>query len=624
MILSIILMIVVTLLFVTATHITNGGGLADESDTRTSRLAFLKKVSEENWIFAIFVGLVIGAINYFTPHITTVLWLAPVFLAIMIAYYIYLMYWWHHAGGDWREVIVFLLLAIAPYFTMKATAMATTALWANVFWTSVLAVLPKLILVATIGYYIIDALYLNYDENCTIADTEIGEVADAAEAKAARYHGLGVLAIALTTIAIILLLAGIKWGSISIPKPSRVNAEDQAVEPTKQTEVVEVVDKTATTPVSWSAFYNLALQKDDDPENDFNFGYNPRVFHEDWEKSEDAPKLFDTDFRERMRGTKEKGADVALGVAAMAWTDANVGTRYLGEFYETCKNDWAKTINSTVRTFMANEELYQNTLDAFFKFLDTATVEVREASDMDDQMYMNPYTVDHVPDVIVMKTEDHTGKFLVYTFKIKDKNIDVAYRIDCGYQPTNVEKVMKITPTTKPTGGGDTPTDKPSGGGNKPTPPGGGGDKPTPPGGGDEPSDGNGKKDPTQGTQGDLVKPNDNPGPGPDTNNGKGAKESTEDLPTNSNHETYREYKEDVEELKETNDKQLEGGDSNKPTEETPKNTTVDNNGSKGIGDGGIDVPTPVVTPRAEDSNTGKPITNNPSNPAGEWEGPPD
>ena len=589
-------------------------------------VALRKPEGSGNYALAVCLGVVIGVVNYFTPKLMSP-WLAGLFVAIMIAYYVYLVWWWLDDDASWREAGLFVLLAVMPFFTMKATVMALAANWDSAFWTSLVSKIPMLILVATIGYFVIDALYL-------ISKGKMGAAKEI-------FRWLGRAAIVLTTLLLIVTLTKVNWKAFSWPARVSADAEITQTEPPAE----EPKEDTKEEPEKpWSAFYNLALTTDEDPENDYNFGYNPRDFYPDWEKAEDAAKLFDADMRKRMSGTEKKGADVALGAANMAWLDANVGTRYLGEFYESCKEDWAKTMNEAKVSFMKNQGLYKETLEAFFKYLDHAVkVEVKDAADMDDQMYMNPYTFDHVPDIVVFKTKDHTGKFLVYTFNIKGELVEVAYRIDCGYQPTNVEKVMKITPTTKPTddkptGGGDKPTgggDKPtppSGGGDKPTPPSGGGDKPTPPGGGDKPTDGNGKKDPKEGTQGDLVKPNDDPGPGPDTNNGKGAKESTEDLPTNSNHhESYSEYKEDVEELKEVNESQKTDEDSNEPSTK-PKKTdpvetpvTVDNNGDKGTnGKDGIDVPTPVVTPRAEDAETGKPITNNPSNPAGEWEGPPD
>lgn len=232
---------------------------------------------------------------------------------------------------------------------------------------------------------------------------------------------------------------------------------------------------------AWFDFYNLSIQEDGKGENDFDFGPKPA--------GETASEIA-KEHRERLR------IDPALGAADIAWADALLGTRYLGEFYESCKHDWAKTINAAKERFMEDHEAYDKVLDAFMKMQAKAKVYVQDGEVMEDQMYMNPYTIDGYPDVIVLKTPNHKGKFLVYEYTIKGTGVvRVAYRIDCGFQPTDVQKVMNITPATEtperkpdtpkaPTSGeitpvpkAPTPTPKPT---VTPTPvPGGGGD-PTP------------------------------------------------------------------------------------------------------------------------------------------------
>ena len=126
--------------------------------------------------------------------------------------------------------------------------------------------------------------------------------------------------------------------------------------------------------------------------------------------------------------------------------------------------------------------------------------------------------------------------------------------------------------------------------------------------------------------------PNDDPGPGPDTNNGVGAKESTMDQPDNSNHyDSYEQYKENMEELELINKEQKTGKDDNTPTiskEEVAKELTgdssapvnVDNDGDKGNGGDPNDQPTPVTAP-ATAADTGESISDSPG---GAWGGPPD
>ena len=123
------------------------------------------------------------------------------------------------------------------------------------------------------------------------------------------------------------------------------------------------------------------------------------------------------------------------------------------------------------------------------------------------------------------------------------------------------------------------------------------------------------KKDPTKGVQGELTAPNDDLGPGPDTNSGAGALESKKDLSSNSNHNDN--YSKTIQGIADVNVVQKRGGDSNAPSTATPASVPVDNNGSNGTGNGGIDTPTPVAPPDT-------PLANTVTNPAGEWGGPPD
>ena len=154
----------------------------------------------------------------------------------------------------------------------------------------------------------------------------------------------------------------------------------------------------------------------------------------------------------------------------------------------------------------------------------------------------------------------------------------------------------------------------------------------------------------------EYVEPNDDPGPGPDTNAGEGAVYSPEDQDTNSNHMSdYEEYVEAIEELEIVNESQKTGDDDNTPSytppveyvtnpaepeaePETLPPSVIDNNGDTGntaveavvvnevgeeeiveIGTAApIDEPTPIQPPAAIVG--GEPITE----PAGEWGGPPD
>lgn len=358
-------------------------------------------------------------------------------------------------------------------------------------------------------------------------------------------------------------------------------------------------------------FFNLELQDNGDAKDDYNFGPNPIFMNISLEQVKEAIKgkdandtvkvsdLFseveveeiDKDFRNRLR------ADPALGAADMAWFDSLLGTRYLGVFYDECDEEWDKAMNAAKEAWIEDYEDYFDTLDAFERYLDSATkVEVVKVDKrLDDQMYMNPYTKDGIPDIIVMETKDHDGYYLKYTFTIKEtKTVEVTYRIDCGYQPTNVAKIMKIKAKKRSSGGGGGTTGGGGaavattgwtlGGGGGSSSGGGGNPGGNPPG--TNPPGGNPyNKDNSKGTQ---VLPNDTDGPGPNTNNGVGAQYSTEDQSTNSNHMTQAEYTQAINQITDANaaaeaaDQAASTGGATTPPPSS--DTTVDSNGSSDSG----------------------------------------
>ena len=557
-----------------------------------------------------------------------------------------------------------------------------------------------------------------------------------------KNHWLGYLAIGCAAVLSLLVLTcnivsaydGFKMASLpslssdtakAIAEANTESAMAAPVEGGEEKIVINTPLKTASAPKvpdtgggdekaeeTWH-FYNTDLQDDGIAANDYNFGLNPvtgtpeavakltevmeRKGLKDKISMEELigeidPKDVDKDFRERMR------KDPALGAADMAWSDSILGTRYLGKFYSEAKEQWDVAMNEAKEGFIADKDSYYKTLDAFEEYLDSADkVEIRkQTTGLNDQMYMNPHTVDKIPDIIVMESADHAGWFLVYHFTIKETaEKEIMFRLDCGYQPTNVAKVMKVKAQKNPTkktkkvqnktvvapvvttqpiqtpqgqvtvtntftstvvpdrpksdhhhkSDPDPTPDKPNPDPEpvkpdpdpvkpdpdpvKPDPE----PTPTPPGPDPIPVPDDPKpeptptdpdpipvppdptetpiKDPTKGTE---VLPNDDTGPGEDTNNPADPEHSTKDLPTNSNHLTPDEYDKAMEDNRSANEDSRQGGDSNEPSTPAPTpDTNVDNNGDTGTGYGGIDVPTPTADSSVSDD------------PAGEaWDGPPD
>ena len=372
---------------------------------------------------------------------------------------------------------------------------------------------------------------------------------------------------------------------------------------------------------AWITLHNDPLIWDDDPSNDYNFGISPvedsefvKLFSEKYLELTDStlqfiaenedkilenPRVADwaadmvrKDFQDRMVENPFTGA------AWLAWFDSILGTRYMGEFYSQCNEQWDAAINQAAREFMDDQSLYYRTLTAFFRgYLENplTRVELRKAEVMDDQMYLNPFTVDGIPDVIVLETKDHQGLFLVFVFTIKGQEFEVPFRIQCGYQPTDVHEILHIEPlpqppepeklppievptteastTEVPTTQAPPPvptTEAPTTQAPPPVPT---TEAPTtqappPPTTAAPPTEAPTlapTKDPSKGLQGEPVAPNDNPGPGeyapPATKSGEGLIEpetiSSKDEAVNGNSSTnqtsYDEYRARMSELESIN-----------------------------------------------------------------------
>lgn len=537
----------------------------DETAVRRYKLKGVKPLESMK---ALIIGGAVGLINYFSPKATGEwAFLAPIFLIVMLGLMAYLAYWWHQEASDWKEGFWYGLLAVLFFLTAGSAATMTAAmLGAAPFWSALIGKLPIIALVFVLFFFAVDALFFRYEN-------PKGEDKEEADAKATNYHlGAWILMI-LKTLIILGIIGSLLWtywpfGGSSTPD-----------------------DETVTVKNAFPSSFNKAMLNDSDSSNDYNFGYD---FSEDGKTAAD----YDKELRYRM------GLDPALGAADMAWLDCLVGTRYMGVFYDECSSKWDAAMNAAKESFIKDQVGYYKTLDKYFEFLDSATkVEIKEASGIEDQMYQNPF-VDGFSDIIVMKTDNHTGTFLVYTFVIKGKTVEVAYRIECGFQPCNVAKAMGITPKNQTTSTPKKTTSTPKKTTSTPS----------------KPSTPSNPKDPTKGTK---VGKNDTSGPGPDTNNGVGAQYSKEEKPTNSVYKNYEEYKETVSKLEETNKTQKKGGDSNTPTTTPQSGTTVHSNADKGTGNGGIDESTSVDKPVHIETPSGG-TTQISSDLAPAWGGPPD
>lgn len=336
-------------------------------------------------------------------------------------------------------------------------------------------------------------------------------------------------------------------------------------------------------------FYNTDLQYNESVADDFNFG--PAVAAAD-------ANAADQELRSRM------SIDPALSAAVMGYVDAKLGTRYLGTFCDgEDKDEWATIINNTKQYWLTDVADYDATLTCFFDLLNRASKRL-ETAEGTDKMYMNPATIDGTPDVIIRDTKN-SGTYLIYTWQIKNAKFEVAYRLECGFQPTEITKTTKVvsqgsdpTPTPKPTKDNPSPSsDSTPNPGPKPTPtpnptPNPDPDPTPPPKPDPDPS----PKDPTKGTK---VDPNDDDGPGKNTNNPDDPNHSTEDKDSNSSNLTPEDYDKTIDEMKDANVT---------PTPPAPPtNTKVDSNEDE------ANRATPVQDSSVADDKS-----------AGSWDGPAD
>lgn len=335
-------------------------------------------------------------------------------------------------------------------------------------------------------------------------------------------------------------------------------------------------------------FYNLSLQNDGIEDNDFNFGYNR--YQEDRDLDWYVENII-----------ADEAKDPAFAAAHMGRTDMNLGTRISGLFYDTTdETACVEQINKVKDQFINDEEYFKVRVAAFQILLRKADKKLVYAEDITDMMYQYPYTTTGVPDVIIKNTEKQKGHIVVFSIKIKGKDVPfLAVRAECGWQPVIKYSEKKKTTTKKTTTTTTTTTT----------------------------TDEDKNKNKANGTQGELV--GKGTGETTNTNNGEGANTSSAEEQNNTGNQTKEETDKILEEKKEINENQKVGGvDDNTSTTATPapdKNqgqteTNVDNNGDKGTGNGSADEGEPEVYPVALDEN-GNQIPNTTNNPSGIWEG---
>ncbi|MBR2741506.1 hypothetical protein IKD98_01985 [Candidatus Saccharibacteria bacterium] len=701
---SIAIGIAVALLIACITNSDNGGGLIrrvrHRRTGRYKRVEFegFKHVSAAEWITVIIIGFVVGAINYFTTRLTyETVFVAPVMMIVMIVIVIYIVYWWTKGMSLWT-IILFILLVLLLWPVLEATAWAATAITNSMFITTIILVIPKLLVTFAIGWMIFYFFRFRYMELDRVDDYEANyRAVEAAEAAESRDRLLAVLTIIVMVMIMgYLVYTGIDWSSLGMATYSEVTVPEEeiviqqeeppTVTPTQsQPEKVGLENVTMTAEEAEAVKYltiekvtpalleRLTIDK---------YSHISQVMLKSSLSPHDKTRVEAAGFSDALtygfqgKTDNEKFLELQEEIlrnpvyavtVVNALKDKTIGGKPISSF-----NSWMTEMSDKNRngvsywleyrdgdTLYVTDEFrqYAATLCTWLERLINHGVQTRQTTEnwclnnsaLNDERAGIKASYQYAKEALVLyyvgknqSGDANAEGLLAVGFNIHDKRPEfyggtpenpTVYRPPLNPAPTPLNPTpAKPNPTPAP-GPNPQPNPTPNPQPNPtPTPAPNPTPTPVPPQPTPTPQPDPYNKDKTQGTQGDVVAPNDDPGPGPSTNNGVGATESTQDQPTNSNHlDSYEEYKEEVKELAKVNTEQKTSQDNNTPTvpkEEVAKQLTgnesapvnVDNNGDTGNGGAPIDEPTPVTAP-AVAADTGEAINDSPG---GEWEGPPD
>ncbi|MBR3332531.1 DMT family transporter [Candidatus Saccharibacteria bacterium] len=522
-------------------------------------------------LFAIIATVCVG----FGPAMSAKI--ALFFTIIMLGFIAYTLYWWITDGNRFIEA-VFMALVICLLSVSAATVAArAVAVTGSVFWASVIQRAPAIVALLVCGYIFVSLTW----EARQIYEKVLG----------------GIIASVLIIIAVVLAIFSIRWAALLPAKADDDNTGAAPVQLAPQTSETEVeegempAEPLATSGPNWGTteygvWHDYAEYADFDNKVKLRaFGYDysslwqdedalKEAFLQIAENEPEALAFYSFDFFNK----EEKKA---LGINGL-----KVGTDFRTGDYAGIDANFDKEGGGELQ-----EDLYQalsrEVLSDNVRFNPIKTTGLQKTSyiyweDLNKDGYITPEECfccyDNVSrkdalQVEVQRKVQKMGKDGGYTWETK-----FILNLDCGFQICWKDKVPKGVPQISevPTASGNNPP---------PTPDPGPGPGPNP----------NPKKDKSKGTQGDVVKPNDNKGTGPDTNNPSNPQESkAEEHPNSTDNKTYSEYKQEVKELKDVNADQKQGGDPNTPTEPTQPGTNVDSNAEKGTGNGGIDKKTEV------------------------------
>lgn len=353
-------------------------------------------VEKPNYGQALAVGAIAGAISYFSDNGGVAM--SVISLAAIAAVFGLMGYSWHKEGSNFKEMLPFIGMVLVFYFVGKAAMAPTTVI--GVIAGALLAIMS----ISLIAFMVIDL--------CLYWQNVDGDN---------RYRYL------LFAIAIIaILLAGYVVADAANDVKDVNTATEQAQPVTKP---VESVPETS----SWYHFFNEEVRMDMDQKNDYNFGPNPYTDGENVD-------YYVNDFANR------RTKDPALLSATALALDSVAGTDYIGEVlymgYDEKLNALERA-DAATQVFVGDKSIFDSANEAISAMLSSAKdVQLVREDKISDQLYMNGYSVSGVPQVVIYETDVTSDWCLVYTFQVKTSEVQIAFRIPCGYQWTNPYEVL--------------------------------------------------------------------------------------------------------------------------------------------------------------------------------------
>lgn len=186
-------------------------------------------------------------------------------------------------------------------------------------------------------------------------------------------------------------------------------------------------------------FHHFYLFEDDNPDNNSWFASN-----------EYDPNLSATEYLAKWKKDAER--DPLMMAGFIACVDAARHTDLIGSHYKGDDGEWADIINQCIVDCLSDQKNFVHLSEVFLNLLanEARVPYIVESADMIDQMYVDGYTYDGIPKIVVVRTHQK-GHMLVVPLRTKgDETNDVlvGIHIEC-WNPVGQVKGDKVTPLSE-------------------------------------------------------------------------------------------------------------------------------------------------------------------------------